>query len=71
MVLKIRDRVDAPIHTHVGHNLKNWYLELEMHRETTEWEGLVQRFEIMFTFEHESPSIHTTLQAIRTKIFWR
>jgi hypothetical protein len=23
----------------------------------------------MFTFEHESPSIHTTLQAIRTKIF--
>jgi hypothetical protein len=37
---------------------RNWYLELEMHRETTEWQGLVQRFEITFSFEHESPSIH-------------
>jgi hypothetical protein len=49
--------------------LKNWYLELEMHRETTRWEELVQRFKVTFTFEHESPSIDAVLQAIRTKIF--
>jgi hypothetical protein len=48
---------------------KNWYLELEMRRETTEWGELVQRFKIMFTFEHESPFIHATLQAIQKKIF--
>jgi hypothetical protein len=56
------------IHT-LGTILKNWYLELEMRRETTRWEELIQRFKIMFTFEHESPSIDATLQAIQTKIF--
>jgi hypothetical protein len=40
-----------------------------MHRETARWEELAQIFEITFTFEHESPSIDATLQAIRTKIF--
>jgi hypothetical protein len=40
---------------------KNWYLELEMRRETTRWEELVQRFKVMFTFEHESPSIDVVL----------
>jgi hypothetical protein len=49
--------------------LKNWYLELKMHRETTRWEELIQRFKIMFTFEHESPSIDAVLQVIRAKIF--
>jgi hypothetical protein len=48
---------------------KNWYLELEMCRETTRWEELTQRFKITFTFEHESPSIYAVLQAIRMKIF--
>jgi hypothetical protein len=49
--------------------LKNWYLELEMHKETTNWDELVQIFKVTFTFEHESPLMDATLQAIRTKIF--
>jgi hypothetical protein len=48
---------------------KNWYLELEMHRETTRWEELIQRFRVTFTFEHESPSIDAVLQAIQSNIF--
>jgi hypothetical protein len=47
---------------------KNWYLELEMHRETTRWEDLVQRFIVTFTFKHESPSIDVVLQAIQSNI---
>jgi hypothetical protein len=31
------------IHT-LGTILKNWYLELEMRRETTRWEELAHRF---------------------------
>jgi hypothetical protein len=49
--------------------MKNWYLDLEMCRETTRWDELVQRFEVTFTFEYESPLMDATLQAIRTKIF--
>jgi hypothetical protein len=56
------------IHT-LDTNPKNWYLELEMRREITSWEEMVWIFEVMFTFEHESPSIHTTLHAIRINIF--
>jgi hypothetical protein len=40
-----------------------------MCRETARWEELTRRFEITFTFEHESPSIYTTLQVIQMKIF--
>ena len=48
---------------------KKWYLELEMHRETVNWDQLIQRFKVTFTFEHESPLLDEALQAIRTKIF--
>jgi hypothetical protein len=47
---------------------KNWYLELEMHMETTRWEELVWRFGVTFTFKHESPSIHRELHEIQTNI---
>jgi hypothetical protein len=36
---------------------KNWLLELEMHRETTNWDELTQRYKITFTFENESPLV--------------
>jgi hypothetical protein len=48
---------------------KNWYLELEMHRETMDWDELTQRFKVTFTFEDESPLVDATLQAIRTRVF--
>jgi hypothetical protein len=48
---------------------RNLYLELEMHRETTSWDKSVQRFNVTFTFEHESPLMNATLQVIQTKIF--
>jgi hypothetical protein len=69
MEFSTRNRMDAHNYTHIGQNLKNWYLELEMRRETTRWEELVQRFRFTFTFEHESPTIDATLQDIQTKIF--
>jgi hypothetical protein len=48
---------------------KNWYLELEMHRETTNWDELTQRFKVTFMFEHKSPLVDAALQVIRTNIF--
>jgi hypothetical protein len=41
--------------------LRNWYLELEMHTETVDWDELTQRFKVTFTFWHESPLLDTTL----------
>lgn len=48
---------------------KNWYLELEMCKETTNWDQLIQRFNVTFIFEHESSLLDAALEAIRTKIF--
>jgi hypothetical protein len=48
---------------------KNWYIELEMHRETSNWDKLTHRFKVIFTFEYKSPSIHATLQDIQMNIF--
>jgi hypothetical protein len=48
---------------------KNWYLELEVHRETTDWEELTHNFKVTFSFEDEAPSVDTTLQVIKDKIF--
>jgi hypothetical protein len=48
---------------------KNRYLELEMHKETTNWDELTQRFKIKFTFENELPLIDVAFQAIRNNIF--
>jgi hypothetical protein len=31
---------------------KNWYLELEVHLETTDWEELTQNFKVTFSFEY-------------------
>jgi hypothetical protein len=43
---------------------KKWYLEMEMLRETTSSDELVQRFQVKFTFKHESPLMDVALQAI-------
>jgi hypothetical protein len=43
---------------------KNRYLEMEMCRETTNWDAMTQRFKVTFTIEHEYPSIDAVLQAI-------
>jgi len=40
---------------------KNWYLELELHRETVNWDQLIQWFKVAFTFEHESPLLDASL----------
>jgi hypothetical protein len=48
---------------------KNWYLELEVHRGTTDWEELTQNFKVTFSFEVESPLVDATLQVIRSNIF--
>jgi hypothetical protein len=48
---------------------KNWYLELEMCRETTNLDQLIQRFKVKFNFEHESPFVDASLQVIRSNMF--
>jgi hypothetical protein len=48
---------------------KNWYLELEIHRETMDWDKTNQIFKVTFTFEDEYSLIDASLQAIRNKIF--
>jgi hypothetical protein len=48
---------------------KNWYLELEVHRETTDWEELTHNFKVTFSFEDDAPSVDTTLQVIKDNIF--
>jgi len=48
---------------------KNWYLELEMCRETMNWDELTRRFNIAFTFENESPLVDAALHVVRNKIF--
>jgi hypothetical protein len=48
---------------------KNSYLEIEMCREAMNWDQLIQRFEVKFTFEHESPLTDVSLKDIRTNIF--
>jgi hypothetical protein len=51
---------------------RNWYLELEVCRGTTNWEELIQNFKVTFTFEVESPLVDAVLQVIRGKIFlWK
>ena len=40
---------------------KNWYLELEMHKETRKWDELTQMFKVTFTFEYESPLLDAAL----------
>jgi hypothetical protein len=48
---------------------KNWYLELEMHRETMNRDQLIQKFKVTFTFEHKYTLLDASLQDIRTNIF--
>jgi hypothetical protein len=64
MEFSTRNIMDAHIYTYTGHNSQELVLELEMRRETRRWEELDHRFKVTFTFEHESPSIDVTLQAI-------
>jgi hypothetical protein len=49
--------------------LKNWYLEMEVHRETTYWEELTHNFKVTFSFEDDAPSVDTALQVIKDNIF--
>jgi hypothetical protein len=47
----------------------NEYLELEVRRETTDREELTHNLKVTFNFEDEAPSVDTTLQVIKNKIF--
>jgi hypothetical protein len=48
---------------------KNWYIELEVCRGTTDWEELTQNFKVTFSFEDDAPLIDSTLQVIKNNIF--
>jgi hypothetical protein len=50
---------------------RNWYLELEVHRGTMNWEELIQNFKVTFNFEVESPLVDAVLQVIRGKFLWK
>jgi hypothetical protein len=67
MALSIRNRVDTHIHTHIGHNPKELVFRIGDAQGDNKLGRIGPRFEITFTFEHESPSIHATLQANSNK----
>jgi hypothetical protein len=48
---------------------KNWYMELEVRRETTNWEEFTHNFKVTFSFEDDAPLIDSTLQVIKNNIF--
>jgi hypothetical protein len=56
------------IHTLEG-ILESWYMELVLHKGTTNWEELGQNFVISFLFEHENPMVDTTLKLVKERIF--
>jgi hypothetical protein len=50
---------------------RNWYQELEVHRQMMNWEELIQNFKVTFTFEAESPLVDVVLQVFRGIFFMR
>jgi hypothetical protein len=48
---------------------KNCHFELEVCRETPNWEDFIHKFKVSFYFDDEVPSIDTTLQVIKDNIF--
>jgi hypothetical protein len=48
---------------------RNWYLELEISRDTKNWDYIHQIFQVTFTFHNASPIISTVLHAIKKQIF--
>jgi hypothetical protein len=53
--------MDTHVYTYTGYNSEELVFGMEMHRETTSWDELVQRFKVTFTFEHESPLIDASV----------
>lgn len=47
----------------------NWYLEMELHHGTAEWDILKERFLLTFKFEDSFTSIDEALQEIKVVIF--
>jgi urate oxidase len=47
----------------------NWYVDQELRRGTVEWTTLQQNFIVTFSFEHDNPSMDSTLKQIRAVIF--
>jgi hypothetical protein len=67
--INTRNRVDAQIYTHHGHNPEELVFRIRYVQGDKKMEGIDSEIQTTFTFEHESPSIYATLQVIRTKIF--
>jgi len=47
----------------------NWYLEMELHHGTVEWDSLRESFLLTFSFEDGFECIDETLQEIKAAIF--
>jgi len=47
----------------------NWYLEMELHHGTEEWDFLGQGFFMTFNFKDGFESINESLQEVKTTIF--
>jgi hypothetical protein len=41
--------------------LKNWYLEMELHRGKIDYEDLTHNLKVNFKFEDDAPLVETTL----------
>jgi hypothetical protein len=61
--------MDAQVHIYTRDNSQELVLDLEVHRGTTGWEYLTQKFKVTFNFEVGSPLVYAYLQVIRGKKF--
>jgi hypothetical protein len=43
----------------------NWYLQVELHLITKDWEGMTQNFITTFLFESQFPLVDQALQIVR------
>jgi hypothetical protein len=47
----------------------NWYLQVELHLTTADWQGMTQNFVATFLFESQYPTVDQDLQVVRQKVF--
>jgi hypothetical protein len=49
--------------------MKNWYVELEVHRGTGYWEELTKKLRVTLNFQNNDPLVDSTLYVIKNNIF--
>lgn len=48
---------------------KNWYVKMEVRRDTEVWGEMIKQFVCTFSFEAESPTVDNALQVVMRRIW--